>query len=344
MATTFNKHINLIKEEFELNMPYKHFPEQVPYNLSHEHTRYSLGKWNKRYVSRINPIHLYEVNSINQLSAKPFYFVRDGLFLIVDFFNRFSNPKDLNCILIIHLNFKEFVPKKWRKSVLYYVHTHYPTIESHLFSIKEAGPEELIIKFDLLRGHDEEKLRNKLINKLTSSFSKIQLYPLFHGHNHFLDEQWKEDQHFNESLEYVGLLKKHLTKLKKSVTLATAESLNKSKNISKMAFLDLGFKGQYYSDDAINNHLLTNGAIPLSFEKIKTNLDSKNSFEIRLAHNYGIEIFSNEPNSDSLEKELKINFKHLGINVGEKLNVSAFQMIKEISNDFIHRGDIYLEK
>ncbi len=222
------------------------------------HTTYSINQsWKQPYGSPLFHINLHDLHSPEQIHHLPFVLVRDGLFLLLDFFNRFPDPKVFHPIFLICSIHASFIPEAWHKKVLIYDFVFSP--ESKVGKIKSKGRKFLVkgmYNDDLV---DYENLLEKI--NYCSELGKTSV-ALFMQENPFLHLKWQGNELIFSFANFMEKLKSNL-KYKENVEFLTYEQMYKMKDLSEIEFADENIKENYYIDEYLNFFLLKNGAKPL---------------------------------------------------------------------------------
>jgi hypothetical protein len=300
--------------------------------LAHDHTSYSMNKWNGNYSSFINPICLYEINSYKQLESKPFYFVRDGLFLLMDFFNRVKKPASGKCILLVHHSLRNFIPSEWIDSILFYEYEYRPQF-SKLKTTESFKKNKIIIKIDFMNKlFSVEKVLNLL--KQYPGYDEILFCCSLHERNYFLEEKWDGGDFLFKTYETIDVLKKAALKICSTVELITTKELLLQQNLYGFEYSDASFKECYFIDDFVNFYCLQKGAIPKSCIEEKS-ASNKDLF-VFLTFNHGIRILAKPGPIDQIVKQnFNLGFEQLGILQNQKLPISGFQHLESLSSEII---------
>ncbi len=259
MKAIYQKNYSLFQKKFKVNpeMQTLYDLEQGRWNNNSpavEHTSYSINQsWKQGYSSPLFHINLHDLHSAEQINHLPFVLVRDGLFLLLDFFHRFPDPKYFKPIFLIHSSLVKFVPDAWLKKVLAYDFAYLP--ESKVGVLEPAN------KSFLLKGMFNTEIFNdeKFFNLVERYAKKGKTYvALFMTDNPFIHAKWKG----NEMLfHFANLISEIKGKLKKNdnVEFITYEKMYKLQDLNEFEFCDFNNKVNYYIDEYLNFFLFKNG-------------------------------------------------------------------------------------
>ena len=296
--------------------------------LPHDHTRYSLGPWNEQYYSPLNHINLFQIVDPLQLAVMGFALVRDGLFTLIDFFHRFPTPKDFKTVLIIHNQFKEFVPAKWESKILFYEFE----INNEFYNNKKYN-DQLIIKGSLTAGIFGNDYFFNFISELKKAKTKKKLLVcLSPRQNYFLRDQWSGDVDFAEiSNDFMKRMYQEAANGFEIEFICWKDFFSMS-DLHCYEFWDANKKSNVYVDDYSDFYLFKKGAKPYKMKDDSVFKRNQDDFIIPLTHTHGLRILEKVDMGkvNHWENLVKV-FERLEIKKGEKLNISAFQAIENFN-------------
>ncbi len=294
--------------------------------LPHEHSHITFGPWMTTYASNLLHINLFQVTSSTQLKKFPYVLVRDGLFTLLDFFNRFPSPKDFKPLFLVHRNFQSFIPVEWKEKILYY---------DFEFFNKNHGSfnNMLIVKGLWMEGIlDQESLIDKFSKIIEMNYFKKMLICLPPRHNYFINSEWTGDRDLANLInKFVKFLDQDI-KLKIDFEFISWEDFYSIQDVQLYHFTDLNSKSLLYIDDYSNYYLLKKGAYPLSIPV--THSKSDQDIIAHASHFHGIRIFSDIKEDKDRFKEVQKTFELLEIPGGEKLPLTAFRSLLKYQNEF----------
>lgn len=328
MVAMYEDNFKKFLEKYNLSKAKISIPDLFRYPCNemvsaHPHTTHSLFPWTEKYASSLNHINLFDVVSYKQLLAFSHVLVRDGFFTIIDFFNRFPTPKNIETILIIHSKFSEYAPSEWHEKVLFYDFEIYDRDVS-----KNQANEALLVKGLLMSGaFDLENFKDEMSAILGKNKFKRINFAIRPAQNYFLTKEWKGPEDFAEYSN--GLMRFVFGELaqKVDVSFITPKELASLQHLDGSVFYDLNNKNHYYMDDGVDFFLLSRGAKPVvQLEDI-----GKNEFDLKipLSHFHGVRIFSSVEINEDQERFKRIisQLRILGIEDGEKLNEAGFHLL-----------------
>lgn len=134
------------------------------------------------YVSPLNPVYVYGVEKISEISETwSSLFIRDGLLGVLYFFYHCSEPTTDHQVVFIHRSFASVVPEKWKKQILLYRHCVRPLPSP--FGEKNKR-KQLLIKASCDLLYWEKEKTNELIEDLkrilesTGPVEKVYFLPI----------------------------------------------------------------------------------------------------------------------------------------------------------------------
>lgn len=332
MTATYQSNIKKIKKHTDapnpdfLNYDLRAYPFNTQ-KLVHDSLLHAFDPWKNYYVSSLIHVNLYEVTVLEQINRLPLMLVRDGLFTLIDFFNRFPNPKDIPGIMIVHNSLRDFIPAKWRRKVAFYEFEYRKTTEG-LFQEKNN---QVLIKANVTEGlFDYDQAVKQVLELKKKKYEKYNFF-FFNRMNFFLIDQWDNDY---RTIDYVLSQSKFINFLEKeklNYEFHTWKEFFNAQGTHQYDCLDLNFKEKYYIDDYVNYQFARKGATPLNLIHQKITSANTTDIYVPLSHFHGIRVLSQEPSYNSQKAdEIFKNLKLMNLE-NEKCNVGAFQMIDSVS-------------
>ncbi len=330
MNAIYQKNYNLLKAKFKFYTQGKMLCDlsmgqwqgkQPPL----KHTNHSIShSWKQPYSSPLIHINLHDLHSAEQINYFQQVLVRDGLFPILDFFNRHPDPKFFKPIFIFHKNFADYIPIKWQRNVLFYDFAFLP--ESKLMQHFFAHDSLLIKGIYNYNVFDLEKLEYLLSTSMNFKNIFLSLNLL---DNPFLNKKWEGNSLLYDFSKTIDNLKRKFPNFEK-IELITYEQLFKIKNLNEFKFVDLNKKFHYYSDEYLNFYLIKNGAIPHEVELIPKP-QSTSGHLVRITPLHGVFIHENcDFKENSLVENLNQEIEELhSYELTESYTIDIFNLIDQ---------------
>lgn len=298
-------------------------------DLAHEHTHYSLNQWEHQYLSPFGLLHLNHIQKLTQLDRAPVFLVRDGLFLMCDFFNRFKKNRDFRTLFLIHHSAKDFVPLEWRENVLFFEYEYTRKLAAFNFT-EDVSHKKLILKFSLLQKSFSLEKFKKTISKI-KKYDEITLCFSFHESNHFLNHEWDGGAFVHQAFSEIENAKKLCLEKAEAVKTLPFKPLQNLEILSEFDYWDIGDTTNYFIDDFTNHHCFKLGATPLFMENQNAHEDD---IVIPLSFYHGIRVLSHPQEINTLKMNLlQEGLRDLDISPGEKFTTSAFQLLNTLTED-----------
>ena len=322
IKTFLKKETELVKKIDILAYPFHQL------TFPHAHTSHSLGPWNEQYHSQLNHINLFQLVDPLQLADFGFALVRDGLFTLMDFFHRFPTPKDFNTVLIIHQQFRDYIPPKWESRIVFFDFE----INKDFYKNKKYN-DQLIVKGSVGGGiFENDYFFNFLSSLKKENIKKKILLCVSPRQNYFLREQWNGDFEFAQNSNY--FMKRIYQELEKQfeVEFICWSDFFLMSDLHSYEFWDANKKSNVYVDDYSDFYLFKKGAKPYNIKNDSVVNHNPDDLIISLTHAHGIRILEkvNQGKVKHWENLLKV-FEQLEIKKGEKLTTSAFQAILNLN-------------
>ena len=329
MTATYQNNFKKIKKYLIDPMPtlMSYDPKSYPFHdqkLIHESLHHSFDPWKALYSSKIPHINLFEINILKQIETLPLFLVKDGLFTLLDFFNRFSNSKEIPGIMLVHSCLKDFIPNNWRAKVGFY-EIEYRNQASPHFQQKNK---HILIKANVTDSiFDYELAKKKVLELKKKKFEKFTFF-FFNRTDPLLTVEWDLDERTNIYVASQNNFLKFLESEKIDYEFLTWKEYFHAQSMHQYHCLDLNYKEKYYIDDFANYLFAKKGATPAELISQKGN-DEDIFFPISSFH--GVRILANEPEyNDNKANEIQRNLKLMRLDK-VKFNISAFQMVDNIA-------------
>lgn len=314
------------------------FPHEKPLP-HHQICESTLFPWSTSYASTLIHINLFQVVSPIQLEIYPHVLVRDGLFTLIDFFNRFPSPKEFTPFFLIHKKFQAFIPKEWLVKVLFF--------DFEIFSNNQKlknRKKTLLIKGSWMDGIVDFDQLKKILLEITRSkqFEKylICLPPRL---NRFTSSVWTGDEDYNFIANHFMKFMYQEIGTNIDFEFINWEELFAIQDIQEYSFLDCNSKSTLYIDDYTNYYLLNKGARPLSEPSSQNNKKNNNDYIVPLSFHHGIRVFEKTSTVKiNYFDEIKKTLKLLNIKTGDQLNVAGFRSLDKFKNEFIKKELYYI--
>lgn len=332
MTTTYKNNLDSLQYIFSNISEYgqQHILKPLSSKLIHAHTDHSIHHWARPYPTHLNLLNLNYIDRIEELESAPFFLVRDGLFLTMDFFNRCLKNSELRSILLFHHGLKDFIPDEWRDNALFYEYSFTPQKSKIQFSNQKS--KKIILKFHLMdKCYSFDKMVS-IINKI-DNYEEIILCFSIHETNFFLSEHWDGGAFLQSTYDSINLLKQECLKKVDKVSTITLKQLQAINDLSDFDFYNAGNFEHYYIDDFTNHHCLLFGATPILTKKAPANQDD---IVFPLSFNKEIRVLANPATKDpSKLLAIKKGIDDLAIKPGQKFNTSAFQLVHSLTKEHV---------
>lgn len=316
------KHLKQPLTELTLNYDPRSYPHHEQEFL-HSNLWHAFDPWKDAYSSPLTHINLYQVTNISQISELPTVLVRDGLFMLMEFFARSPNPKKMDGLILVHKTLRDYVPEVWRSKTLFY-EFEFKGLKDNIFKIKNN---QIIIKANITEGiFDYDLAMKKILEIKKQKYEKINFF-FFNRSNPFLARDWDGD---HRTIEYIESQSKFITFLEKEKIqheFLTWREYFHVQGMHQYDCLDLNFKEKYYIDDFSNYFFMKKGATPQNLAQVK---GSDDDIFVSLSPFHGIRILSKEASYDqSKANEIYRTLKAMDFNL--KFDIGAFQMVDALS-------------
>lgn len=257
MKTIYQKNYKNIFDHYrEYNTSVFHYEREFELLSRIEKAVQTISQRGEHYYNPIPSIFLLKINCLKLISFYPAVFCRDGLFTLLNFFQRFPTPGSCKTIMLIKADFISYVPASWHKHIVFYEFGMFQGLNN--LTLNEPC-NSLIIKG---LSTDFTNLNPAMVKKiLEKKYDKVKIL-LFNRNNHFLNKDWvgdKENVHRLESF-YPQLYSS--LKNQTNFEFLDLDDLRQLKNYHHYKFFDIGNKNYYIGDDYIDFFLLSKGAIP----------------------------------------------------------------------------------
>lgn len=331
MTAIYQDNFNLFKEKYlenrinidEVNLlAYPYDKNSLP----HDHTHIMFAPWMTSYASNLLHINLFQVTSSIQLRNFPYVLVRDGLFTLIDFFNRFPTPKDFKPLFLVHKNFQAFIPLDWKTKVLFYDF-------EFLHKCQETSNDTLLVKGLWMEGIlDFESINQKFTELASLNKFRKMLICLPPRHNYFINSDWTGDRDLSVIVnKFVKFLYKEIER-NIEFEFISWEDFYSIQDIQMYHFVDINAKSLLYIDDYTNYYLLKKGTKPLYVPPQE--LTHNQDIMAHASHYHGIRIFSQLHEQSDKSLEIQKTFELLEIPTGEKLPLTGFRSLLKYQSKF----------
>lgn len=232
-------------------------------------------------------IDLAVIKNTQNISFVPYLFVRDGLFTLLNFFDTFSTPEDVDTVLIIHENLASIIPEAWQNNVIYFRFHLSPVkknnLERHSALIVKGILTESFFSLDfferqmklLLEKHDFEKIVFCFTAKKNDIFS--------YGKREDEHQAFFRPEVFNCIAKAAG----------DRAIFVDWEELQDMPLSKTAVFVDLNEKLVNTADDYTSNYLISKSCLPVTIQR-KTREIAEDEFFIRISPEHGI-VLSDRP-------------------------------------------------
>ncbi|MBK24101.1 MAG: hypothetical protein CME70_08890 [Halobacteriovorax sp.] len=209
----------------------------------------------------------------------PSLFVRDGLLSILHFFYVHPKPDGIKTILILPDTAGSFIPSEWQEQCLLY------KIQTHPLK-EEVNRSELYLTTTVAAElYNDSNLKQQLD---LAQKSQMSLKGLFFRHEPLGEEA--VDTNDNRDFEFFNYLK---NTIENNLELLDWRSL-KSKDLSKVSFLELNENNYWYNDSAVTHHFLSNGASSFDHRYKAETFNEDDCVRISKYHYYKFKTISKE--------------------------------------------------
>lgn len=316
------KHLKKPLTELTLNYDPRAYPNHE-HQLLHSTLWHGFDPWKDNYSSPLTHICLYQVTNISQIEDLPTILVRDGLFMLLEFFLRSPNPKKLKGMILVHRCLRDYVPEAWRSKTLFY-EIEYRGSEENIFKTKNK---QVLLKANITDGiFDYEIAKSKILELKKLKYEKFNFF-FFNRSNPFLVLDWDND---HRTIDYVTSQNSFIAFLEKEKIkheFLTWQDYFHVPSIHQYDCLDLNFKEKYFIDDFSNYFFLKKGATPISLQEVKGN---ESDLYVPISAFHGIRVLGKEPPFNQIKaNEIHKNLKKMDCSV--KFDIGAFQMIDAVS-------------
>lgn len=318
------KHLKKPLTEIILNYDPRAYPNHE-HELLHSNLWHGFDPWKDNYSSPLTHICLYQVTNISQIEDLPIVLVRDGLFMLLEFFMRSPNPKKMEGLILVHRCLRDYVPEAWRAKTLFY-EIEYKGNQENVFKQKNN---QALLKANITDGiFDYETTKSQILALKKLKYEKFNFF-FFNRSNPLLALDWDNDHRTIEYIISQNNFISFLNKEKIQHEFLTWKEYYHVQNMHQYDCLDLNFKEKYFIDDFTNYYFIKKGASPINVNEAKA---SDADIYVPISAFHGIRVLGKEPNYTQIKaKEIEKNLKYMDCKV--KFDTGTFQMIDDITGD-----------
>lgn len=312
--------IEEIREDLKIQNPdsflgvefYKHLNDK---NVEVGRKSWELDEYlfplNKQFLNPLNPVFIDKIYNLEAIELVKFLMVRDGVYSVVDFFNRFPTPSGIKCILIIPENFAQFVPNEWQKNVEYYYYG--------ILNTNESSDKNNILYLTGICSHNSCSLEQieRLIDVIKKQHISVVRACIDFKEDYFGTEK--------ERVKHFEIFKALYRDTDVAVEFYKWNEFEKMKQ--KGIIFDLNDGDEIIFDNYLVNCLLANGHLPSSYDRRSV---KEEDLVVQLTEKHGIVISSSRPKIESSSMQEMYKMKGLLSNGRDIYNSDMIHYIKDI--------------
>lgn len=316
------KHLKQPLTEITLNYDPRAYPNHE-HEFLHNSLWHGFDTWKDNYSSPLTHICLYQVTNISQIEELPTVLVRDGLFMLLEFFMRSPNPKKMEGLILVHKCLRDYVPEVWRSKTLFYEFEHRGSL-NNVFKMKNK---QVLIKANITdKIFDYEEAKQQILGLKKYKYDKLNFF-FFNRSNPFLALDWDNDHKTISYIESQNNFISFLDKEKINYEFLTWKEYFHAQNMHQFDCFDLNFKEKYFIDDFSNYFFQKKGATPLNLANAKGN---EADLYVPISAFHGIRVLGKEPSFNQAKaNEIYKNLNSMDYKI--KFDIGAFQMIDEMT-------------
>ncbi|MCF8058920.1 MAG: hypothetical protein K9K67_06475 [Bacteriovoracaceae bacterium] len=223
-----------------------------------------LSPHSRPYFSRLRPLFSFEVKELKNLNSFSHVLFRDGVVLLLRFFQRFPEPSGFHSKIFIHEDLAFIIPKTWCESVLLY--------KTVTIGKKGFDKKDLVLILNLHELQDSDLLQS-LVLKFKNDTRSLSILPFY---NQMRGEDYL-DYDRAESLEPLKDIFKGDVRV---INYSQLGHLNERESV----FINANPQKLFCSDSSVVHNFLRSGWKSPAIENVETNIDNI----IRLSPNHGM--------------------------------------------------------